>query len=164
MQTYSSARKTLSASEVPCLLYLSFLLSTQQKGKNLYTVHKVTLSGLFSHRGTKGKMLRRIPTACLLLDPVFAVRTGCCPLLILKPPDMVTQCMNPTAHKRPMRPSTLTTCLVPLSLSFSTTEEGQEMIFTHSLNTESSYSELGAPQYKAASSLSPSHSQVTSWG
>lgn len=54
--------------------------------------------------------------------------------------------------------------LVPPSLSFSTTEEGQEMIFTHSLSTESSYAELGAPQNKAASSLSPSHSQVTLWG
>lgn len=96
---------------------------------------------------------------CFLSDLVFAVGTGCCLLLILKPPDMVTQCMNPTAHKGPMGATTSATCLVPLSLSFSTTgsQEGQGMVFSHSLKTESSYSELGAPQNKAASSLPPSH-------
>lgn len=112
-------------------------------------------------RGTKEKMSRRIPIACFLSDPVFAVGTGCCLLLIPKPPDLVTQCMNPMAHNSPMRAGTSATCLIPLSLSFSTVgSQGQGMVFTHNLKTESSYSELGAPQSKAASSLPPSHKSL----
>lgn len=78
---------------------LSAYLSTQQKGKNLYTVHKVALSGLLRHRRTEGKMLQQILIVCFLSDPVLAVGTGCCLLLILTLPDLVTECMNPTAHK-----------------------------------------------------------------
>lgn len=95
-------------------------------------------------------MLQRIPIACFLSAPVFAVGTGCCLLLILKPPALVPECLKPTGHKGPMRAGTSSKCLVPCSLSFSTTgsQEGQGTGFTHSLNTESSYSELSAPQKK----------------
>lgn len=78
MQTCSSVRKmfwlkitTCISNSMPTISVLSAYLSTQHKGKNLYSVHKVALSGLFRHRGSKGRCYREFllcvffQTSCL---------------------------------------------------------------------------------------------------
>lgn len=65
MQTFSSVRKIFWVKNIICIcnsvstIYvLSAYLSTQQKGKNLYTVQKADSSCLFRHRGPRGRYYR----------------------------------------------------------------------------------------------------------
>lgn len=62
MQTCSSMRKMFGLKNITCICHststisvLSSYLSTQQKSKNLNSVHKMALSGLFRHKGDQGE-------------------------------------------------------------------------------------------------------------
>jgi len=89
--------------------------------------------------------------------------------LLPPPPPEDTSCGNtvhePYCSQGSLRLGTSATSLLPLSLHLAPTgnQRGQGMVLTHSLNTDSRYSELGAPRNKVAWSLPPSHPQVTLW-
>lgn len=121
----------------------------------------MALSGLFRQKMTKREKLQRIPIAGLLSAYMFAPRTGCC--LLLTTPATVTQCMNPMAHKDPLRFDTSGTSLLPLSLPLRTTENqgGQGMVFIRSLKTDRGYSELDKSSNKVTWNLPLSHLKVT---